>query len=84
MYMQTQTFNISMPQELVQEIDKVAAREYRNRSELIREAVKQYVEKKSRWEKVFAMGKKVAKNRKLTPRVVDQMVYDFRHNGDQS
>lgn len=41
--MSTQTFNISLPRGLVAKADKVAKREYKNRSELIREAIRLYI-----------------------------------------
>ena len=41
--MSTQTFNISLPRELVEKADKQAKKEYKNRSELIREALRLYV-----------------------------------------
>ncbi|MBI3631647.1 MAG: ribbon-helix-helix protein, CopG family [Candidatus Staskawiczbacteria bacterium] len=34
--MNTQTFNIALPKELVKEVDRTAKQEYKNRSELIR------------------------------------------------
>lgn len=59
--MLTQTFNIALPVDLVKRADKVAKREYRNRSELIREALRVYLTDKARWEEIFAYGKKQAK-----------------------
>ena len=41
--METKTFNIVLPQKLVRKIDRVAEKEYRNRSELIREALRLYI-----------------------------------------
>ena len=61
MYMQTQTFNISMPKELVSMMDLVARREYKNRSELIKEAVRVYLEERRTWDEIFTLGKKQAK-----------------------
>ncbi|MBI2036155.1 ribbon-helix-helix protein, CopG family [Candidatus Microgenomates bacterium] len=45
--MPTQTFNIALPQELVKEVDKRAKIEYKNRSELIREALRVYLLKRN-------------------------------------
>ena len=58
--MQTQTFNIALPKELVEQIDITAKKEYRNRSELIREALRIYLEDKKEWEYLFQTGKRVA------------------------
>ena len=38
--MQTRTLNIALPKELVKKVDEVAKKEYKNRSELIREALR--------------------------------------------
>jgi len=50
------TVNISFNRELLAEIDKTAKQEARTRSELIREAARLYIERKSRWERIFAFG----------------------------
>lgn len=44
--METKAFNIVLPQKLVQKIDQVAKQEYRNRSEMIREVLRLYLEEK--------------------------------------
>ena len=41
--MNTKTFNIVLPQELVNKADSLARSQYRNRSELIREALRLYI-----------------------------------------
>lgn len=41
--MKSKVFNIALPEELVKKIDKLAQKEYRNRSELIREALRVYL-----------------------------------------
>jgi metal-responsive CopG/Arc/MetJ family transcriptional regulator len=61
MYMQTQTFNISMPKELVSMMDLVGRREFKNRSELIKEAVRVYLEERRVWDELFMVGRKQAK-----------------------
>lgn len=59
--MQTQTFNIALPSDLVARMDQVATDEYRNRSELIREAVRVYMEDRMEWNNIFEFGRKAAK-----------------------
>jgi len=79
MYMQTQTFNISMPKELVSMMDLVARREYKNRSELIKEAVRVYLEERKMWNEIFAEGEKQAKKIGITSEdEVNTMVASFR------
>ncbi|BDA77457.1 hypothetical protein LPTSP3_g03870 [Leptospira kobayashii] len=48
-----QTVNISFEKTLLKEIDKIAKKEHRSRSELIREAARAYIEKKSKWQTIF-------------------------------
>ncbi len=80
MYMQTQTFNIALPKELVKKVDEVAKREYRNRSELIREAVRRYIKDLDEWEQIFRSGEKAAKRLGLkSEQDIDKVVYEFRH-----
>lgn len=59
--MQIQTFNISLPRDLVIKADLVAQKEYRNRSELIKEALMKYLRDKGVWDELFAYGKKIGK-----------------------
>lgn len=59
--MQTQTLNISLPKELVKRVDELAKKEYRNRSELIRQALRVYLERMFSWDKIFEAGEKAAK-----------------------
>ncbi len=54
------TVNISFQEDLLDEIDRIARRESRSRSELIREAARSYIDRKKRWERIFAFGSKQA------------------------
>jgi CopG family transcriptional regulator / antitoxin EndoAI len=51
--MNVSTVNISFRKELLRKIDEVAKDEARSRSELIREAVRFYVERKDKWKSIF-------------------------------
>ena len=64
--MKTLTVNISFQDTLLAEIDSEAKRESRSRSELLREAARQYVQRQRQWERVFALGDAVAKRQKLS------------------
>lgn len=59
--MQTQTINISLPSGLMDELDLLAKKEFRNRSELIREAVRSYIREEREWEELFTYGQKQAR-----------------------
>lgn len=78
--MQTQTFNIALPKDLVQRIDKMAKMEYKNRSELIREAVRVYLKDLEEWGQIFAAGRKAMKKMGIkSEEEINKIVYEFRH-----
>jgi metal-responsive CopG/Arc/MetJ family transcriptional regulator len=53
------TVNISFQNDLLKKIDNTAKKEFRSRSELIREAARMYVEKRSRWNSIFSLGESI-------------------------
>jgi len=63
--MKGSTVNISFNKDLLEQIDQVASSESRSRSELIREAVRMYIERKNRWHKIFSYGEEKAAETKL-------------------
>lgn len=80
MYMQTQTLNIALPRDLVKKADLVAKKEYRNRSELIREALRVYLADKAKWEDIFAYGRKAMKKMGIkSEEDVVRIVSEYRH-----
>lgn len=80
MYMNSQTFNISLPKELVKKVDQMAKKEYRNRSDFIREALIARIKERSDWEKIFKAGKEAAKRMGITSeKQINDIVYEFRH-----
>lgn len=82
--MQTQSFNIVLPKELVQKIDAMAKKEYRNRSELIREAARIYLARRMEWDELFAYGKAMGKKLGITSEEdVNKIVWDYRHGKNQ-
>ena len=83
--MKTQTLNIALPKELVKKVDRVAQKEYRNRSELIREALRTYLQDKLEWEDIFKIGEKAMKQMGIkNEKQVDEIVYEFRHGRKSS
>lgn len=83
--MQTQTFNIALPNNLVARMDLVARDEYRNRSELIREAVRVYLDRTDRWERIFKTGRQVAKKMGIrNEEDVNRIVLEYRHGKKQN
>jgi len=66
----TGTVTISLPPELAVEVDRLAHQEGRTRSELLREAFRQYAERRRRWDQLFAYGAEQAANGALTEHTV--------------
>lgn len=60
------TVSISLPPGLAREVDRVARAERRSRSELLREAFRQYVARLERWERIFAAGEQAARRSRAT------------------
>ena len=78
--MQTQTLNIALPKELVKKVDEVAKREYRNRSELIREALRKYLIEIEEWQEIFDYGRKIGKKMGIkSEENVNKIVSEYRH-----
>jgi metal-responsive CopG/Arc/MetJ family transcriptional regulator len=76
--MQTQTINISLSKQLVKIADNIAKEEYSSRSDLIRTALISYIETKKRWQKLFAYGKNIAKEKKFKEKDVEKFIDDYR------
>lgn len=82
--MNTQTFNIALPRELVKKVDRTAKREYKNRSELIRGALVSYLKDKDEWNQIFTSFRKAAKKAGITTeKQVNEMVREYRHGKQQ-
>ena len=80
MYMQTQTLNIALPMNLVKKVDDRAKKEYKNRSELIREALRIYLQDTQEWEEIFEYGQKAMKKMGIkSEKEVEDIVYEYRH-----
>lgn len=78
--MRVKAFNIALPKDLVEKIDKAAKKEYRNRSELIRQAVWVYLKDREEWEKLFDYGKRIGKKMGIkSEEDVNRIVYQYRH-----
>ena len=78
--MNTQTFNIALPKELVKRTDRAARKEYKNRSEFIREALIARIREKEEWEQIFKAGRETAKRMGIkTEKQINDIVYEFRH-----
>ncbi len=72
------TVNISFQETLLSDIDKLAKRERRSRSELVREAARMYIERQKRWNKVFSLGKATVRQQDLTEKDIDTEIQAYR------
>jgi len=78
------TVNISFQSRLLADIDKLAKKERRSRSELLREAARMYIERKNRWHKIFALGQAVAKEKGLTEKDIASEIQAYRRSKARS
>jgi CopG family transcriptional regulator / antitoxin EndoAI len=75
------TVNISFQDTLLRDIDRVARGETRTRSEFLREAARAYIQRKERWAGIFALGRKMARERKVTAEDVSAEISAYRNRG---
>ena len=72
--MGTVTVNISFQDRLLSNIDRIARRESRSRSELLREAARIYIERKERWNQIFTKASIQSGEKALTEKdVLDEI-----------
>jgi len=74
------TVNISFQEDLLGQIDKIAQNEARTRSELIREAARIYIERKKKWESIFAYGESISSKYKFTEDDVNKEIKKYRED----
>jgi metal-responsive CopG/Arc/MetJ family transcriptional regulator len=79
--MAVSTVNISFPEDLLEQIDKIARNEVRTRSELIREAARIYIERKRKWENIFSYGESLSSKYKFTENDVNDEIKKYREGG---
>jgi metal-responsive CopG/Arc/MetJ family transcriptional regulator len=76
--MAVSTVNISFQEDLLKKIDQVAKKEARTRSELIREAARIYIERKQKWESIFAYGESLSSKYKFTEKDINNEIEKYR------
>jgi len=74
----TRTITISLPPDLAAEVDQEADAEGLTRSELTRVALRQYLDRRDRWERLFAYGERVAQRLRVTEDDVLEAVEQHR------
>jgi CopG family transcriptional regulator / antitoxin EndoAI len=75
--MGTKIVNLSFPQDMLNDMDKVAKKEYRTRSELVREAVRRYLLRRE-LDDIYEYGERQAKKLDLGPEDVADLIADYR------
>jgi CopG family transcriptional regulator/antitoxin EndoAI len=76
--MSTVTVNISFQDKLLANIDRIAKRESRSRSELLREAARIYIERSTRWNQIFAKTSIQSGEQALTEKDVLDEISQYR------
>jgi CopG family transcriptional regulator/antitoxin EndoAI len=72
------TVNISFQRDLLADIDRLARKERRSRSELVREAARLYIERRDRWNRMFALAEAAASRKGLTEKDVSTEIQAHR------
>jgi CopG family transcriptional regulator / antitoxin EndoAI len=78
MCMNTVTVNISFQDSLLSDIDSVAKQERRTRSDLLREAARMYIDRKTRWNKIFAYGESRAAQLNVSAEDISTEIHAYR------
>jgi Arc/MetJ-type ribon-helix-helix transcriptional regulator len=76
--MKTSTINLAIPDQLLRQADEVAKRESRNRSELMRQALRMYLERRKNWDRLFAYADAHVARLGLKPADVADAVHEAR------
>jgi predicted transcriptional regulator len=74
------TFNISLPEKLVEELDRRARAENRSRSEVLRAAALAYLNWWKDWRALRVYGRKRAKQLGLRPKEVGRLIREVRED----
>ena len=69
----TKTISLSLPPEMAEKIKELMKKEGRTRSELIREALRRYVEEQE-WKEIYRYGEMKAKEKGITEDQVEDII----------
>jgi uncharacterized protein len=76
--MKTSTINLAIPAQLLRQADEIAKRESRSRSELMREALRKYLDARARIDRIFAYADAQTAKRGLRPEDVGPAIAEYR------
>ena len=83
--MQVKTLNIALPGALIVKVDEAARKEYKNRSEFIRQALTTYLRDTQKWEQILEAGREAGRKAGIKSEAdVDRIVYEYRHGKKSS
>jgi len=75
----TKIVNLSLPQETYKQVEELADQMEISKSELLREALKQYVASERRWQQIRRWGKETAKRLNIKDEDdVDRVIHELR------
>jgi CopG family transcriptional regulator/antitoxin EndoAI len=75
----TKIVNLSLPYETYKQVEELADRMEVSKSELLREALKQYVASERRWQQIRRWGEETAKRLSIKDEDdVDRIIHEFR------
>ncbi|MCP2520966.1 ribbon-helix-helix domain-containing protein [Candidatus Aminicenantes bacterium AC-708-M15] len=75
---QTRIINFSLLPEMVKEVDRLAKERKVSRSEILREALEQYIKSEKLWQKIYKIGEETVKELKIKEEDVERMIQEFR------
>lgn len=73
----TETLSLSLPPEMSKKVTKLMKQESRTRSELMREALRRYIEERE-WEQILRYGKIKARQNEITEGQIEDVVDAYR------
>ena len=73
----TKTISLSLSPEMSEKIEKLMKKEGRTRSELIREALRRYVEEQE-WKEIYRYGEMKAREKGIMEKDVDRIIHEYR------
>ena len=77
------TIELSFPEDLLFQIDKIADNESRSRDVLVGDAVRMYIERKNEWQEYFNIGQKTGSNLEISEDDVMNEIKLYRKEKNQ-
>jgi len=75
----SKVLTVSLPQDMFKQAEKIAKDENRTRSELFREALRQYIASRERWQEMRRWGRKSAEELGIKSEAdVERLIDEFR------